>query len=228
MPDIESTLTQGVEVRGYRRGAAATDGWDQYVIPVEDRIVTFDGRSCSFVTLGRATTTDQVLHVITNATGSTVLCSVTRVRVDLLQGGAAKASGTIPPVIRVIRVTGLATGGTAIAKGSQDTNLTSNASVVVTGDASADGTNSATALSVTQGVALAQVWAPRIVQTTATAANLPVAEFIDTAEFLVGEPEVILRPGEGLAVILDVATAAGNPATDRWISILDWIEYTRP
>jgi hypothetical protein len=31
--------TAGVEVRGYRRGTLTTDSWDQYVIPVKDRIV---------------------------------------------------------------------------------------------------------------------------------------------------------------------------------------------
>lgn len=228
MPDVDSTVTAGVEARGYRRGAAATDGWDQYVVPVRDRVVAFDGRATSFLINGNAATTVQPLIAINNLAASPVLVAVNRIKVDVVQLSAAVAITVAPPVIRLVRVSTASTGGTLLTKGSQDTALTSSASVEVRGGSSADaGTITAITLG-TRVATLSQTMGPRIVQGTATAANSVVAELIDTATFLYGEPDVILRPGEGLAVILEAQAALGNPATNKWTAQLDWEEYTRP
>ena len=225
MGDIDSSATSGVEVRGYRRGAASTDGWDQYVVPVKDRITTFKGRAATFVTPGRPIASQKIL-ALHNATGSAVLVSVNRVRVDMVST-VAKAITVVPPTIRVQRFTALPTNGTALSKGGLDTGLTSNASVTAWGDASADntgnGTSSATTLTITAGAILAQAWAPRLISASGY-------EPLDTVEFFVGEPDITLRALEGLAIVLENANTAalGNPATDRWLAMIDWEEYTRP
>jgi hypothetical protein len=226
MPDIDSSATAGLEVRGYRRGALSTDSWDQYVIPVKDRIVTFTGRAATFVTPGRGTTT-QRLVALHNATGSSVLVNVNRIRVDTLST-VAKAVTVLPPNIRVHRFTALPTGGTALSKVSLDTSVSSNASVTAWGDASADnagaGTSSGTALTITPTVnsILAQAYGPRVI----TAVGY---EPMDTIEFFVGEPDITLRALEGLVVSLENATnSTGNPSTDKWLAFIDWEEYTRP
>jgi hypothetical protein len=90
MADIDSSATSGVEVRGYRRGTLTTDSWDQYVIPVKDRIVGFTGRAATFVTPGRAAVSQKIM-ALHNATGSSVIVNVNRMRVDLLST-AFKAS----------------------------------------------------------------------------------------------------------------------------------------
>lgn len=225
MGDVEAT-SSGQDWRGYRRGAVAGDPVDQYVIPVEDRIITYRGRTTTFITPGRAGTS-QRLFAIHNATGSTVLVSVNRIIVDVLQT-VAKAVTVLPPHIRLHRFTALPTGGTALTKVPLDTTLTSSASVVCTGDSSADnagvGTLSGTALAITPNpaVPLASVAGPRVI----TAAGY---EMVDTASFLIGEPDVTLRALEGLAVTLEHSTATtGNPASDRWTAFCDWTEYTRP
>lgn len=231
MPDVSAT-SAGQAFRGYRRGGVSTDPVDQYVIPQEDRIVTYRGRSATFVTPGRAAVT-QRLMTIHNASGSTVLCSVNRVIIDLMSL-ATKAVTIVPPILRAHRFVPLPTGGTALGKVPLDSSLTSSASVVVTGDSSADGTAQAgtlsgTALSVTNNPAtpLAQINAPR--QILAGTAASQYYEPVDTVAFFVGEPDVILRANEGLAISLDQAiVTTGNPSTDKWNAYVDWTEFTRP
>jgi len=224
MPDIDTTATSGVEARGYRRGAASTDGWDQYVIPVEDKIISYRGRVCTFVTPGRAAVS-QKIFAIHNATGSTVLVDVNRIMVDLLST-VAKAVTVLQPIVRLHRFTVVPTNGTAQTKGTLDTAFTSSASVTVWGDSSADnagaGTSSATTLTVTTGTAIDQVYAPRVI----SAAGY---EMVDTVSFMLGDPDIVLRALEGVVVFLDMAVVTtGNPATDRWLVTCDWTEYTRP
>lgn len=238
MADVDSSATSGVEVRGYRRGTLTTDSWDQYVIPVKDRIITFAGRAATFVTPGRAAATQRLL-ALHNATGSAVIVNVNRMRIDLLTT-AFKVATILPPIIRVQRFTALPTGGTTLAKTGLDTSATSNASVTAWGDASADnagaGTSSASALTITPNpstATLAQAYAPRMTgfatPNTTAASGVPFYEPLDTIEFFVGEPDITLRALEGIVVSLDVAAAVtGNPATDKWLAMIDWEEYTRP
>jgi len=226
--DLNAAAIAGVASRGYQRGAGSGP-WDQYVIPTSDKLVSYDGRGVGNVVPGRAAVR-QVLGSLHNAAGSAVLVSVTGVKVDVLWLQAALAIGIQTPVIRLARFSGAPTGGTAVAKGSQDTALASSASVICTSDASADGTLSGTAMAVTTVANLAQVWAPRFVQATTTAGNSAVAELVDVAAFLESsDAQVVLRPGEGLAVVLDLAVVTtGNPSTARWLCTMDWLEYTRP
>jgi len=225
MPDIDSTVVSGVEARGYRRGTLSTDSWDQYVIPVEDKIVSYRGRTSTFVTPGRAAVAQKVF-AIHNATASTILVAVNRLRVDLLST-ALKAATVLPPLIRIHRFTALPTNGTALSKIGIDTALTSNAAATVWGDSSADnagaGTVSAITLTVTTlAPPLAQRYAPRFI-------TLAGYEPMDSVNFFEGEPDVTLRALEGLCVFLDMATlTTGNPATDKWVVSADWTEYTRP
>ncbi len=220
MPDIDSSAVSGVEVGGYRRGSLTTDRWDQYVIPVRDRIVSYQGRSATFRNPGRAAVGQKIL-ALHNASGSSVLVNVNRIKVDLLTT-ALKAATVVPPIIRVHRFTALPTGGTALVKTPRDTALSSSASVTVWGDASADGTVSTTTLTITPGAIIAQAWAIRMV----TAAGFEVSA---STRFFDGEPDITLRALEGLVVFLDLATVTtGNPATDSWIATIDWDEYTRP
>ncbi len=97
-------------------------------------------------------------------------------------------------------------------------------STVTDVDASADGTGSGTTLTVTipANNIIRQIWAPRVFTAVAY-------EPIDTAQFLIGEPDVTLRALEGICVFLDQATVTtGNPATDKWLAQVYWDEYTRP
>jgi hypothetical protein len=196
------------------------------VVPVRDRISSFNGRASTFITPGRAAV-GQKLLALHNATGSSVLVCVNRIVVDLLTT-VAKAATIVPPVIRIHRFTAVPTNGTVLTKTAMDTAGTSNSAVTAWGDASADGTGSGTTLTVTipAGSILHQQYAPRLIQSSAVGISY---EPIDTAMYFQGEPDVTLRALEGVCVFLDQAVVTtGNPATDRWIAMIDWEEYTRP
>lgn len=222
MGDIDASVTSGVEPRGYRRGGSATDSWDQYVIPTKDRIHSYRGRATTFRTPGRAGTTGQRLLSLYNAAGSSVIVDVEAVQVDLYQT-VIKAITVAPPIIRLTRCTGVPANGTVLTAVASDTSLSTSASTTVRGDASADGTLSATALSYTGAVgSITQEYAPRYI----TAAGYEMA---DRIEYLTGEEsQLVLRASEGVVLDLVYTATTQNPATDMWIAGIRWSEYTRP
>ena len=207
----------GKKLRAFDRG---TPGLDQYVIPVDPRVVTFMGRSATFRIPGRAGTTGQKIAALHNATGSTVIVNLNRIMVDTV-ATVVKAVTVLPPIIRVHRFSAVPTGGTALPKVPLDTALTSNASVTAWQDASADGTSSATALAVTIPASqmLTEEYAPRLI----TAAGYEMADHI---VFFEGESDVTLRALEGVVIELAYVLATQNPVTDMWTVRLDWEEYS--
>ena len=227
MPDIDTTAVSGVEARGYRRGSASTDGWDQYVVPVRDRITTFNGRASTFRVPSRAAATQNVLSLYNNS--ATVIVAVNRILFDMYQLTAG-ALTVHPPIVRTSRFTTLHTNGTAVGKVGLDTTQTSDSAVTVLGDASADGTSSGTALTVTipANNVLTQEFGSRI---AGGAGTNPIFEPADRMEFFVGQPDVILRQGQGinLHLVFQTAPVAGTATVGlHYIGVVDWEEYTRP
>ena len=182
------------------------------------RVLTFRGSAQTFRTPGRAGTAGAKLMSLHNATGSTVVVRVSKVTVDIACT-VIKAITVLPPIIRLWKVTVLPTNGTALAKTSRESGLTSAAAVTVLGDASADGTLSGTALTATlpAGAIITQEYAPRFI----TAAGY---EMFDRTEFLSDGEEVVLKALEGLVLALDYTLATQNPATDMWIAGMHWTE----
>ena len=199
------------------------------MVPVKDRITTFSGRATTFSTKGIATAATQPIISLYNATGSTVVVSVNRVKVDLLTIAAAGKAPTVQtPVIRVRKTTAIHTAGTVLTKQAMDSSLSSNASVTVHGGTASDG-GALTTLAVTAstGSALSQAWAPRLLVVGTSASTL--YEAADPLVFFEGEPDIVIRANEGIAVLLEGAVVTtGNPATDRWLATIDWEEWTRP
>ncbi len=191
----------------------------QKIINSDEAHASFRGKCHSFRTPGRAGTTGQKIFALHNATGSTVFVHINQLAIDLAVT-VVKAVTVLPPIVRVHRVTVLPTNGTALTKTSKDTALTSSASVTVFGDASADGSSSATALTATlpAGSILTQEFAPRLI----TAAGY---EMFDRTELLV-DTDLVLRALEGIVVNLDYVLATQNPITDMWTVGADWYENT--
>jgi len=182
-------------------------------------VPTYRGRAATFRTPGRAGTTGQKVFALHNATGSTKVVHINMIAIDLVQT-VVKAVTVLPPMIRAWKVTVLPTNGTALTKTPLDSALTSSASVTVFGDASADGTNSTTALTATlpAGTILTQEYAPRMI----TAAGY---EMFDRTTFFDGDTFVTLRALEGLVVFLDYVLATQNPTTDMWVATCEWDEF---
>ncbi len=194
----------------------------QRVEPVDaSRQVSYMGRFQTFRVPGRAGTVGQKLAAIHNATGSKVKVRVKHVTVDTAVT-VVKAVTVLPPVIRMWKVTVLPTAGTAGTKVPVDSTLTSSASVTVFGDASADGTSSATALTATlpAGTVASQEFASRLI----TAAGF---EMFDRTTFFDGDDEFItLNALEGLVVFCDYVLATQNPITDMWTVGISFEEYS--
>jgi hypothetical protein len=192
---------------------------NQSAIPVSMSAasVLFKGRSCTFRTPGRAGTAGQKILSIHNATGSAITISVTKIFVDMYQT-VVKAITVAPPIIRAWKVTVLPTNGTALAKNKIGGTSTSSASVTVLGDASADGTGSASTLTATlpAGSILSQEYAPRYI----TAVGYEMA---DRIEFF-SDSTIALNALEGIVVFLDYTLATQNPITDMWIAGIEWSE----
>lgn len=193
----------------------------QRVEPVDaSRILTFRGRAATFMTPGRAGTAGQKIFALHNATGSTVLVDMQRISVDLMQT-VIKAVTVQAPIVRNWKFTAVPTNGTALAKTPEDSGYATNSAVTAWGDASADGTSSATALTITlpAGAFMEQIFAPRMI----TAAGY---EPVDVVEFFSGYDEsVTLRPLEGMCVMLSYTLATQNPVTDMWVVDASWDEY---
>lgn len=218
MGDVEATAA-GQDFRGYRRGGTAGDPVDQYVVPVQDRIVSYRGRAATFRIPGRAGTTGQNLCSIHNATGSSVIVDVDMIAIDVYQTAAKVVA---PPIIRAHRVTVLPTNGSSLPKVAEDTGMSSSGSVTLLQDASADGTGSGTTLTATipSNSIITQ-------EPAARALTLVGYEQFDRIEFFADSP-ITLRALEGIVLRLDYSVATSNPVTDMWFGVIRWSEYTRP
>jgi len=209
---------------GYSPGTGATIATKdvagvhyQQFIPANETGATFKGRATTFRSVGRAGTVARRYLTISNAAASGKIVYINKIAIDFAQT-AAMAVTVIPAPIRVYRITALPTGGTALTKSAKDSTLTSSASITINGDASADGTNSAVALTAvtTAGSALTQEFFPRLI----TAAGYEVADRIG----LLDDSGIILRPGEGLVLSSDITLATQEPAGVHAIAAIDWYE----
>jgi hypothetical protein len=224
MADTDTSALSGIEFRGHRLGALSTDSWTQYVVPTRNRITSYRGHAGTFITPGRATAPQRLL-ALHNSTSSTVLVDVNRIHLHLYRD-TIKTIGVIPPTIRVCRFTALPTNGTALTKVPLETALSSNSAVTLWQDASADGTASASALTVTAGSPLEQQWAGRGAVSATTASAYEKQDSITLFDSPFG---LTLQALQGVLVLLDNYSATtGNPLADRWVASIEWEEYTRP
>lgn len=198
--------------------APGDGGTIQAIQVVDASTLSFKGSVMSFRTPGRAGTAGQKILALHNATGSSRVVRINKVVVDVT-ATVIKAVTVLPPVVRLWKFTTIPTNGTSLSKASRDSNLTSNASVTVWGDASADGTGSGTTLTVTlpAGNIITEEFAPRLI----TAAGYEIS---DRIEFLLGEEDCTLRALEGVCVFLDYVLATQNPTTDMWLAGIHFTE----
>lgn len=163
-----------------------------------------------FRTPARAATT-QILFTLLNGGTNVVALRRLNAEVDTI---VAKAVAS--PFLRLMRISAVtASTGTTLTIGVSDTAATAlSSSIVATGDASADGTNSGTALAATTtGAALWQQLVPRL----HTAVGLWNPESMpmmpDDGGFINDSP-LLLRNGQGVAVI---ANSPAAPTAGDWV-----------
>lgn len=194
----------------------------QRVEPVDgSRVVTYRGRVNAFRTPGRAGTAGAKLLALHNATGSAVKLRVTKAWVDF-SCTAVKAVTVLPVTIQLCKFTALPTNGTSLTKTPMDSARSSAAAVTAWGDASADGTASATTLTITipAGMVLDQMFGSRLI-TAAGFENDTKIEFLEEDDF------VTLNALEGLVIHRNYSVATQDVvASDFWVAGMEWEEYT--
>jgi hypothetical protein len=163
----------------------------------------------------------QNLFSIENAAGSTVLVGVRRLTVQMDSTAALIAVATQFKTSRPTAA--LPTGGTALAKGAFDTDLTSSGSVVARGATASDG-GAATAITATAGVIGWHQFAMRL----HTIAGQVVMDDEPLIPGLCETDPIVLRAGQALLVQIVQATPANNKATDHYVVNCAWEEFTNP
>ncbi len=209
----------GKLLRTRQRVVGAATVQEQYLVVQDEKVATYNGRAGTFRIPGANAVTHKLLSVF-NASGSTTIVSVDKVFVDVYMT-VVKAVTVPPPIIRIHRATVIPTGGTALAKVTMDSALTTNASVTLLQGASADGTASVITHTIAANTLISQEIAARLI----TGAGYEPA---DRVEFLDGSGGFLLRAGEGLVVEVASIAATSNPATDMWVAGLQWTEFTYP
>jgi hypothetical protein len=209
------------DVRTRERTVGGNTVAEQYVIPISERVASYKGMATTFRIPGRAATT-QNLFSIYNTTGSAVLVAVRRLSIQM---DATAALATVAKSIKTTRQTTAPTNGTSATKVPFDSAQSSAANVEVRGDASADGTGSATTLTATPS---ANVGWSQFVMRLHTAAGQVLMDDESCIPVLCADDPVILRANEGLLVAIVAAATTSNPITDHHVVNCMWEEFTLP
>lgn len=209
------------EVRARERTISSVTYAEQYVIPISERVASFKGAVTSFRTPGRAALT-QNIFCLSNTTGSGVLVAVRRLSIQ--QDPAAVLNTSWGNLFKVSRITTAPTNGTVLTKVAFDTSQSSSANVIATGDASADGTGSATTLTATAGTPAWHQFANRL----HTAAGQVVLDDASGIPALAAEDPMILRANEHMLVSLAANATGANGATVMYLINCMWEEFTLP
>lgn len=200
----------GPAIATYARTIGGETRHVQYTIALpSERVVSARNYAATFRTPSRAVTS-QPIFTLWN--GGTNQVSVRRLTMEY-DSGASFTGLTI--YARLYRITAAPTGGTALTKGQQDTGETMSATIVATGDASADGTSSTTALAATANPT-AHLWQqtlPRFATSTAAATPTaswqfpPLLNLLPDDSALMQEDPLVLRPSQGLLVRVEAPAA---------------------
>lgn len=217
---VSARQAQRIKVDSRGLDGAFTDASPTNPFPVQAHVekdALFRGRAATFRTIGRGGTVPRRVLALWNAAGSGRTITINQITLDIMQTAVVPETVIAIP-IRVYRITSSPTDGSPLTKSAKDTALTSSASISLLQDASADGTNSVAALAATTaaGSALTQVFASRLI----TAAGF---EAMDRA-VLLADKRVLIRPGEGVVLSLDITLAAQEPASVHTLAEIDWFE----
>lgn len=194
--------------RTMTRDGVTADFHHDEVIVADRRIRTFRGAGATFRIPGTAAL--QNLFTIENAAGSSVLVALRHVRLWVV--GTAAVANLVTP--SVYRITTLPTGGTTFTKTSVDSRESSNASVVLRGAASADGTASAITATVGGG-RLASALLPTMV----TSGVFPAAP-VDIVHH--SDYDYVLNAGQAYLLVNITASAT----TMHYVVDVEWDEFT--
>lgn len=214
-----------VRVRERTDPSLGTTVAEQYVIPQDERVVSYRGAVATFRMIG-STATPQWLWQMQNAAGTAVLVSVRSVVVHH-DHFSTVASTVANGIFTLSRSTGTRGGGTTVTKVSggtgPDAAQTSDANVTHSGGASADGTNT-----LITGLTAGNNMSRRIGNRMHTLVGQMLCPPLELVPAQLSKDGIILRSGEQLAVTATFAAAADNIIGFSYVVSVVWDEYTLP
>lgn len=190
--------------------------YSQRVVPMVERITTFNGWVAAFRTLGTAAT-PQNLFSIENGSGSPVNIAVKRLSVEM---DSTAALLTVAPEFVTYYQTTLPTGGTALTKVGTDSALSSNTSAVLRGGTASDG---GVATAITATASANRLWHQFQSREQTLVAQSTSDDMMLMPVFSNDEP-FILRASQALLIQV-IGTAASNAATNHYVVKCAWEEF---
>lgn len=204
----------GLKLHTRQRTVGANTVEDQFVIPIQDRVVSGRVLASTFRIPG-LTTTPHNLFTIENGAASAVLVGLRSLWLEAI----GSAASVLLPTFRFFKGTTTPSGGTASTKSLFDSAGASDANVVARGAASADGTASAITYALPAGTPAWQTfWTPMV-----TSGVYPSIPYPLIPEVCRDDP-VIIRPGQ--SILVAVVTAA--VITNHYLVNAMWDEFTLP
>lgn len=221
---VDNAAGAGIgEVRTRSRTIGGGTKHEQYVIPVSDRVIAGEWVSSSFRIPARALAAQTLAAVFVGASSAQFLV----IRDILVDQETIAIKTVINPLLKVQKTSVVHTNGTAGTKNLTDSNDATDANITVAFDASADGTNSASAL--TNGTLTGAAFQPRYATRMHTAVGISISGS-DPLQHMRGLPEnkpMVLRPSQGL--VLQMSAAAALVAGDwHWAVTIIGEEFTLP
>lgn len=218
---VPSSGTENIRTRQRTISAVSYD--EQYVIPTSERVVAGEWISSSFRIPARAATS-QVLAALWVGASSAQLLAIRDILIDQ-ETIAAKT--VINPLIKLQKMSTTFASGTAGTKNLTDSSDATDTNITCAFDASADGTNSATALAA--GTLTGAAYSPRFTTRMHTSVGVSISGGgpIQLARGLTDNKPIILRPSQGIAVSMSAA-AALVAADFHWAITIIAEEFTLP
>jgi hypothetical protein len=192
----------------------------QRVSPITERVISCQAMATSFRAPGRASVSQNIFSIF-NKSGSNILIAVRRLTVQM---DATVVLTAVVPSFKTSRITAVPTNGTALSPVVFDSLQSSSANLDLRGDASADGTSSATTLTSTPGTA---AWT-QLQMRLHTAVGQVLTDDMTVIPSVCDTDPITLRASEGLLVTVIAAATTSNPATNFYVTNCMWEEYTTP
>jgi hypothetical protein len=170
----------------------------------------------TFRQIGNGATT-QNLFTIENGDPSVIV----KVRRLVVQMDATAALTAVMPLIKTARTSGstLPSGGTVLNKVLFDTNISSNANVVVRGSTASDG-GANSGPTATPSDVMWQQFGMRL----HTAVGQVLGPDNNMLPLLVDTQDLILRQNQALLVVVIAAATTSNPSTNHYFAQVVWQE----
>lgn len=191
------------QVRTRERVIGADTVVEPFGILAPERVAAFKASAATFRTPARASAAQPIFAIFNGASSPRLVA----VRELLLSWETIVAKTVLNPYARLFRLTAAPTNGTTLARVAIDTADSADANITTHGDASADGTLSASALAFTANPTTPMAGRFLARMHTLVGESPSAGGPIDLLDGVPPDYPIILRAGQGIGVRIDAAAA---------------------